>query len=161
MTVPVQTHEEPTTEALTLGKIAAIARKHLFLVLACCIAVFALSLFWTLGQSKIYRSESLLRLDPDPPKPLGNRVELIQAGSGDYWNHREFYESEYRIMRSMRVARAAVSALGLNADPVFLRIRPADRAAFKPVTVAEAAEILVSRISVEPVKDSSLVIIRY
>ena len=152
---------EHAPELLTPGRVLAILRKHVMLVLACCVCIFAVALFWSLGQSKIYRSEALVRLDPDPPKPLGARVELVQGSASSYWNHREFYESEYRIMRSMRVAAATVTALGLNADPNFLRIKASERAKFKPVSVKEAAEILISRLVVEPVKDSSLVNVRY
>jgi len=156
----IRTSASSPEEPLTPARLMRIARKHVAIVAACCVTVVALTLFWTLGQSRIYRSEALIRLDPDPPKPLGGRVELVQEPS-NYWSHREFYESEYRVMRSMRVAVATVNALGLNADPTFLRIKVADRSKFKPVPVADAANILISRVSVEPVKESSLVVIRY
>src|SRR5438132_1548332 len=109
----VRPNESTAADLLTPARVVAILRKHAMLVIACCVSVFALTLFWSLGQSKIYRSEALVRLDPDPPKPLGTRVELVQESRSSYWNHREFYESEYRIMRSMRVAMATVTALGL------------------------------------------------
>lgn len=157
---PTSTADSSNDEPLTFGRMLLIARKHLALIVACWVAVVAVTLFWTLGQPKIYRSAALLRLDPDPPKPLGTRVELLQE-SGNYWSHREFYESEYRVMRSMRVATATVNALGLNADPNFLRVKVTDRSKFKPVSVSDAAQILIGRTSVEPVKDSSLAIIRY
>jgi len=144
--------------AMTPARVLRTARKYLPLVLACLVGVGLLTTFWSLGQRKIYRAETLLRLDPDPPKPLGQKVELV-SGSSSYWNHREFFESEYRIMRSMRVAIGAVRALGLHSDPGFLDAK--DREHFKPVAPEEAAGLLISRLSVEAVKDSSLAVLRY
>ncbi len=128
------------------------------LFLACVAAVTALSVFWTLSQARIYRSSAMLRLEPNPPKPLGQRVELITTSS-DYWNRKEFYESEFRVMRSMRVATAVVRTLGLNADPGFLRVKPREVGTFKPIDVTDAAAVLISRLSVDPVRDSDLAVV--
>jgi capsular exopolysaccharide synthesis family protein len=142
---------------LTMADFLRVARKHLILVTASWTAVFLTCLFWTLGQQKTYRAEAMLRLDPDPPKPLGQRVELVAGNSSSYWSRREFYETEYRIIKSLRVGAAVVRARGLNADPGFLK--GTGRTA--PVSVEDAAKIFAQRLTVEPVKDSSLVIVRY
>lgn len=150
---------KPATGA-TLGELLLIARKHVLLVVACFVSVLAGTIFWTLGQPKIYRAETMIRLDPDPPKPLGARVETMGGGS-NYYNRREFYESEYRIIRSMSVAMATVRALGLQADPDFAGVKPGDRSRFKPLLVEDAARILIGRVSVDPVKESSLAVVHY
>src|SRR5207249_2225863 len=123
-------------------------------------ACVAVAFFITLGQTRVYRAEAMLRLDPDPPRPLGQRVELV-SDNANLWNRREFYESEFRIMRSRRVAVATVRALGLNASPAFLGVKPTDRAKFKPISETDAADILISRLTVEPVRDSSLATLAY
>ncbi len=146
---------------VSLRDIFNIARKHVLLVLVCWIAVVAIVLFWTLGQAKIYRAEVLLRLDPDPPRPLGQKVEVVGREASSYWNRREFYESEYRIMKSMRLCVAVVRSLGLNADPSFVGVRQSKQAGWKPISVDEAAELLAKRLIVEPLKESSLVYYRY
>jgi len=143
------------------ARLLEAARKHLPLIISCCVAVIVATLFWTLGQAKVYRAEAMLRLDPDPPRPLGHRVELLSTSTGSYWNRREFYESEFRIMRSMKVALATVRSLGLNADPGFMNIPAKDRSSFRPADVKDAAELLIQRLSVEPVKESSLAVLRY
>src|SRR5258708_7853886 len=86
---------------------------------------------------------------PPGPLPLGARVEVVSGGS-NYWNRREFYESEYRIMRSLRVAMAVVRALRLNTDPGFFNAKPG--APFKPTDVEAAGRVLIGRLTVEPVK---------
>lgn len=144
---------------LTPAQFLKIARKHSTLFLACVASVTALAAFWTLSQPKIYRSTAMLRLDPNPPKPLGQRVELVTANDGGYWNRREFYESEFRIIRSMRVAMEVVRTLGLNADPGFLGIKPGQVKSFKSWEVADAAVVLISRLGVEPIKESNLAVV--
>jgi len=147
--------------AMTHADVIRIVRKHLLLVLACWVTLVAVVAFWTMGQPRIYRAESLLRLDPDPPRPLGQQVDLMTSGPSKYWNHREFYETEFRVMRSRRVALAVVRQLALHADPDFLGVPPARRSGFIPSSPEDAAYLLVARLSVEPVKDSSLVYLRY
>ncbi len=148
----------PESEALSTANVLRLVRKHALLVAACLVATASAALFWTLGQPKVYRAETLLRLDPNPPKPLGNRVELV-SDSTSWWNRREFYETEFRVMRSSKVASATVRQLGLHADSSFLGAKSAS--GFKPVPVLDAAKVVNARLSVEPVKDSSLVYMRF
>jgi polysaccharide biosynthesis transport protein len=147
-------------EAVTPVRVLHIVRKYALLVAACVAATAAATFFWSLGQQRIYRAEVMLRLDPEPARPLGQKVELV-SNSTPWINHREFFSTEYRVMRSMRVAMTVVRTLGLHADPAFLNVPAARRADFKPWPVEDAATLLISRISVDPVKDSSLVILRY
>ncbi len=146
-------------DALTPGQFLRTARKHILLFFACVLSVVALSAFWTMSQARIYRSAAMLRLDPNPPRPLGHGVELVTPE--DLWNRHEFFESEFRIMRSNRVATAVVRTLGLNADPGFLRVKQSQLASFKPIDVDDAAAVLISRLLVEPVRDSNLVTVAY
>ncbi|MGZ3453707.1 MAG: GumC family protein [Polyangiales bacterium] len=146
----------PDNERMTRANVGRLLRKHGSLVVACVLAVVAVTFFWTLGQPRIYRSEALLRFDPNPPKPLGNRVELV-SDSTSWWNRREFYETELRVVRSTRVSSATVRQLGLQADSGFMGAK----GPIKPIPILDAAHVLSGRLSVEPVKDSSLVYIRY
>jgi succinoglycan biosynthesis transport protein ExoP len=161
---PAPTHVPalPDEGGFTMGRLVRAGRKHALLVVACWLAVVALGLFWTLGQNKVYRAEAVLRLSPEAPRPLGQRVEIVgNQGDSYFWNHREFFESEFRIMRSMRVSLAVVRSLGLAADPDFLHVKPKDRAKFKPIAIEDAANILISRLSVEPGRESALATLRY
>jgi capsular exopolysaccharide synthesis family protein len=146
----------PDNERLSRANVGRLLRKHGSLVAACVLAVVAATFFWTLGQPRLYRSEALLRMDPNPPRPLGNRIELV-SDSTSWWNRREFYETELRVIRSTRVSAATVRQLGLHADAGFLGVK----GPVKPVPVLDAAKIVSARVTVEPVKDSSLVYLRY
>ncbi|MBI2388854.1 MAG: polysaccharide biosynthesis tyrosine autokinase [Deltaproteobacteria bacterium] len=128
---------------------------------ACIAAAAAAAFFWSLGQARVYRAEVMLRLDPEPARPLGQKVELVSSTPPWAVNHREFFATEHRVMRSMRVATAVVRTLGLQNDASFLGVPAAHRAQFKPWLVEDAAIVLISRVSVDPVKDSSLVVLHY
>ncbi|KYF77390.1 protein tyrosine kinase [Sorangium cellulosum] len=138
--------------------------KHWAIALTTMIFVALSVTFYTLGQKKIYQSTSTLQFDPNPPRPLGRGVDtVVDMGSGSYWNNREYYETQYKVMRSMRVALAVVAQLNLHNDAYFLKDLPRDAAAPPPMSVSpeEAAEELRERLVVEPVKDSRLAIVRY
>jgi hypothetical protein len=69
--------------------------------------------FNTLGQTKIYQAAATLQFDPNPPRPLGGKVEtVVDMGSGPVWDTREYYETQYQIIQSMHVALTVVSELG-------------------------------------------------
>lgn len=150
-------HDEPAI--LTPTWFVGVLYKQWPLIIATIVAVVAAVGFWTLGQKKIYRSEVLLRLSPEAPKVLGKNVDGLQDATGIFFFRREFFETEFRVMKSMRVALATVRALGLNADPGFMRAK--DPTKFSPVAAEDAAAVLISRLSVEPVRDSSLAGLRY
>ncbi|WP_437286435.1 GumC family protein [Sorangium sp. So ce406] len=138
--------------------------KHWAIALTTMIFVALSVTFYTLGQKKIYQSTSTLQFDPNPPRPLGRGVDtVVDMGAGSYWNNREYYETQYKVMRSMRVALAVVAQLNLHNDAYFLKDLPRDAAAPPPMSVSpeEAAEELRERLVVEPVKDSRLAIVRY
>ncbi|WP_437525866.1 polysaccharide biosynthesis tyrosine autokinase [Sorangium sp. So ce726] len=138
--------------------------KHWAIALTTLLCVALSVTFYTLGQKKIYQSTATLQFDPNPPRPLGRGVDtVVDMGSGSYWNNREYYETQYKVMRSMRVALAVVAQLNLQNDAYFLKDLPRDAAAPAPMSVSpeEAAELLRERLAVEPVKDSRLAIVRY
>ncbi|WP_437673362.1 GumC family protein [Sorangium sp. So ce131] len=138
--------------------------KHWAIALTTLIFVALGVTFYTLGQKKIYQSAATVQFDPNPPRPLGRGVDtVVDMGAGSYWNNREYYETQYKVIRSMRVATAVVAQLNLQNDAYFLENLPKDAAppAAKAVSPEEAAALLRDRLSVEPVKDSRLAVLRY
>ncbi|WP_234022966.1 GumC family protein [Sorangium cellulosum] len=138
--------------------------KHWAIALTTLIFVALSVTFYTLGQKKIYQSSATVQFDPNPPRPLGRGVDtVVDMGAGSYWNNREYYETQYKVIRSMRVATAVVAQLNLQNDVYFLDNLPKDAAPppAKSVSPEEAATLLRDRLSVEPVKDSRLAVLRY
>lgn len=138
-------------------------RKNLILVAATALTIALGTTFYTLGQTKIYEANATVLFDPQPPRPLGKEVQaIVDTGSGAYWNNKEYYRTQYWVIQSMRVASAVVKQLGLNKDPAFLDDARADsNASPREVSVEAAAQKLREDLTVEPVKESRLALVRY
>lgn len=118
--------------------------------------------FYTLGQTKIYQAAATIQFDPNPPRPLGGKVEtVVDMGSGSSWDNHEYYETQFKILTSQRVATVVVSQLGLDHDAGFLRNSPPGAKPL-PLTVSEeaAAGALRGRVRVEAIKDSRLAVVK-
>lgn len=153
-------------EAFDIGNLVLFQylRKYWITALATAVVVTTLAVFFTLGQKRIYEAHTTVMLDPSPPRPLGNNVETVtDMGADDFWNNQEYYETQYHIMKSRRVALAVVNELGLQNDLAFVRnlAEGIDAERGQPVEAETAAEILRSRLEVAPVKDSRLATVKY
>jgi polysaccharide biosynthesis transport protein len=140
-----------------------MVRKHWATALATAIAISVSMAFYTLGQTKIYESSATIHFDPNPPRPLGGKVEtVVDLGSGPVWDTREYYETQYQIIQSMRVSQAVVAELGLQRDAAFIYNLPKEAPVPKmgQITEEQAADVLRGRLKVEPVKGSRLASVR-
>lgn len=139
-----------------------MVRKNWATAVLTALAVTLAVTFYTLGQKKIYQAAATIQFDPNPPRPLGGKVEaVVDMGAGSYWDNHEYYETQYKIITSLKVSTAVVNQLGLNHDAAFLANAPPGTPV-QPVTVSEeaAASVLRYRIHVDPVKDSRLAVVK-
>jgi capsular exopolysaccharide synthesis family protein len=135
-------------------------RRSWLLILAIFAASVLIAGLGTLRQRKIYRSSSTIEIAPSPPRPLGSQVQTMMDSTGSYWNNKEYYETQLRIITSSTVLLEVVRRLNLNGDGGFIANLPAAASPTNPKTSVEAARgVLASRISLEPVKNSRLVMI--
>jgi capsular exopolysaccharide synthesis family protein len=124
-------------------------------------AVAAVGVF-TLRQQKIYSATASLVIDSNMPQILGEGVrEAVEVGAGTYWYSKEFYETQYKVIKSRGIAQRAVEQLGLDRDLSFLGIDklPKEKQE-RALERIDAVAILQGRIFIEPVKDSRIVNIR-
>ncbi|MEZ4441063.1 MAG: polysaccharide biosynthesis tyrosine autokinase [Polyangiaceae bacterium] len=145
-----------TTQDLLIWQ---MLRKYWGTALIATVVTIVATVFFTLGQTKIYEAHATVLFDPTPPRPLGSRVEsVVDMGSGSFWNNQEFYETQYNIIKSRRVALTVVTELGLQNDGAFLdNLPPGEQPAVNRTKTPElAAEELRKRLSVEPIKDSRM-----
>jgi capsular exopolysaccharide synthesis family protein len=131
--------------------------KYLILVVTAITTVMVA--LWTLRQPKVYAASTTVEFDPTPPRPLGAQVEEVSAGLESYWSTREYYSTQFQVLQSQRVAEAVVRQLGLQHDPEFLGVSRDRRGSFRSVSVTAAAGVFRSRLRVESVKDSRLVLL--
>ena len=117
-------------------------------------------IFYTLRQPKIYEATCTIEYDPNPTRPLGRDVEDVANPASSFWATREFFATQNRVISSRTVAERVVRELGLHQDPSFAYVPDDQRADWRGIDVEQAAGLLRSRLSVEPVDDTRLVAIR-
>lgn len=160
MSQPVRENVPSASEPLDIGAIARSCLKHWKLVLAITAAVTLAMAFYVRGQTKIYRATLSIQIDPSAIRPLGNEVQAPGDSTNVYWTNKEYYETQYKILESRKIAEQVVLLLHLNRDAHFLKNLPADAKApplTKEVPVSVAAEVVRSRLSATPIKNSRLV----
>jgi succinoglycan biosynthesis transport protein ExoP len=120
------------------------------------------ALHLTRKQTKIYEASAQLIIDLEAPRYLPyNGNEIVSLGSGKTWNTKEFFETQFRIIRSRGVSAVVVERLGLTRDPDFLgltQLPPEERE--ERLARADAASALVGRISLLPAAESHVVSVR-
>lgn len=138
-------------------------RKHWLTAISTAVMVTVGAGFWTMRQKRIFEATATVQFDPTPPKPLGGKVEtVVEPGNGAMWDTREYYETQYQIIQSRRVALGVVKELGLNRDFAFIQNLPKGAKApdLEPISEDDAADILRGRVWVEGVKMSRLATVR-
>lgn len=151
----------PPEETIDLRAYLAVLLKRKWSIAAVFLLVVAAVGVWTARQPKIYKASTSVIIDPRAPKALNDVNDVIDLGAGSYWATKEFYETEYKVIQSREVAERVVRRLGLDKDPDFLGVSriedPQERK--EALEDADAAGILQSMISVEPVRDSRMVMV--
>jgi len=162
------TPPKPTTErresTVDLMAVWRAVRKHWLTTLAVMLLIGVGSAFVTLSQTKIFEAEATILFDPNPPRPLGARVDsVVEMGAGATWDTREYYETQYQLITSSRIAKRVVKQMGLQRDAGFVQmtapgVQPKPLAA--PLEEDTASDILRGRLRVEPVKGSRMAKVR-
>jgi capsular exopolysaccharide synthesis family protein len=129
-------------------------RKHWAIVLAATMVSLGGALAYAKTATRIYQAQSMLEIEPNPVQPLKDKS--LDMGMGDYWDAHEYYATQYRIMVSDRVLGKVVKDMALTRDGAFLGRAPPPEG----VSLASATDALRGRVTVEPVKNSRLVLIK-
>lgn len=152
------------TSSLDLGAVWRPIRKYWLTVIAIAVLVTIGAAYWTMRQTKIYEAYGTVQFDPNPPRPLGGKVEsVVELGSGAVWDTREYYETQYQVIQSRKVALDVVRAEGLTHDYCFLMMLPSTclvPANFEDAEEEDAADALRGRVRVDPIKMSRLASVR-
>jgi len=128
-----------------LGELAKILLKRRWTVITFFLVVSVLITIATLLQTPVYRATAVVRIETEAPDIVGFK-EVVALGLQNYWASKEFYETQFRIIRSRPVATEVIEKLKLNQQPPF---------ANQP----NPEEILTNMIEINPIKSSQLVAI--
>jgi capsular exopolysaccharide synthesis family protein len=147
---------------ISVAQLWRAVRKSWWLPLLAVMVCLASAFAYTLGQPRIFEATAAVSFDPNPPRPLGQKVEQIVDTSGDYWNRREYYNTQYWVLTSREVLDEVVQQLGLDRDVGFVSGSLSTERSSKPLLpVNKVASILESRLVVTPVPESRLAKVTY
>jgi len=105
-------------------------------------AGLAIGLLAGFAQTPEYRASAMLQIEP--PTPTFLTVTDALVGGGNYWQHADFYNTQFKVLTSKSVGEKAVAHLKLTDKPPF-QGHP------------DPGSLFMSHVSVEPVPDSRLV----
>jgi len=128
------------------------------------LAVLAATVLITERQPRIYRATAALIIEATPPRVLSGVKDVVELGSGStYWAMRDYFQTQYKVIRGLEVCDRVVARLRLDEDPEFLGLRPGeeidDATRQNRLENKVPARVLQSRITVEPVRDSMMVFV--
>ncbi len=155
--------QSENSQEATLPFLFGVIWKHKWLVAAFITLVMIATVIFTKRQTRLYEAKTQLVIELNAPQYLSNRGrEVVSLGTGYSWNTREFFETQYRIIRSRMVAKIVVERLGLERDLDFLGVNQLEDEAARArrLETVDPVAIVVRSISVEPVADSRVVLIK-
>lgn len=77
----------------------------------------------TVRAPRIYRSASLLLIEQNAPEVLSGVREVYDLGTAAFWATQEYYETQYRIIRSRPVAEKVVMLHGLGSATILEELK--------------------------------------
>ena len=118
--------------------------RHRSFLVACAVVGLLLGLVVALVQTPEYRAAVMLQIEP--PTPTIMTVTDALVGAGGYWQNTDFYNTQFKILRSKGLGERVIAKLKLT-----------DREPFK--SSSDPATLFMSEVGVEPVPESRLVLV--
>jgi succinoglycan biosynthesis transport protein ExoP len=135
----------------------AVLRKW-WLILLCAAVATAGAGAWTIRQPKLYKAAASLIIDVRAAQVLTGVTDVYDVG-GRGWAPSAFFQTEFEVMKSRRVARAAAERMGLPLDEKRNGLGgiadPAERA--RRQAALDPADLATGRYAIEPDKLSNVV----
>jgi succinoglycan biosynthesis transport protein ExoP len=137
--------------------------KRIWTILLVSLAVFTLVAVYTFKQRKVYEARTSLIIELSTPQVLGRDVQpVMDLSQADLWNTDQYFETQYRIIKSRKLAEKVVEKLGLADDPVFLGIDHLEdeEKISKALQDIDPIERLISLTEVEPAAKTRIVTVK-
>ena len=141
--VPAADPALPGDRDIDLRYYAGLLWRHRAFLGACALVGLLLGLVVALVQTPEYRAAVLLQIEPPPPT-FASVSDALLVGAGNYWQNTDFYNTQFKVLRSKGLGEKVVARLKLT-----------DREPFK--SSADAATLFMTHVGVEPVPESRLV----
>jgi capsular exopolysaccharide synthesis family protein len=134
----------PSERELDIRYYGDLLWKSRYFIAATAVVGLALGVFVAYLQTPEYRAGAMLQIEP--PTPTFLTVTDALVGGGNYWQHADFYNTQFKVLRSKGLGEKAVERLHLK-----------DRPPFKDNP--EAASLFLAHVTIEPIAESRLVVV--
>lgn len=157
----------PTEPPLDLRQYWRVVSKRRWLILAAFAVVMTVAVIYTLRLPKIYSATTTLIIETSAPKVLNGQVQDVAEQSQPFWVSKEYYETQYNVLKSRAVAERVVQKLRVGRDDKLLALDIVESAEVRERGLKslqnlrqvmtgrpDPASLVLGRVQVEPVKDS-------
>jgi polysaccharide biosynthesis transport protein len=147
MSAPVLPEPEtaaPSERDLDVRYYAGLLWRSRSFLLAAALVGLLLGLVVALIQTPEYRAAAMLQIEP--PTPTFMTVTDALVGAGNYWQNADFYNTQFKVLRSKGLAEKVVERLKLKDRPPY-QDNP------------DAPFLFLARVGVEPIPESRLVMV--
>jgi capsular exopolysaccharide synthesis family protein len=114
-------------------------------VLACALVGAALGVLVGFMQTPQYQSGTMLQIEPPTPTFM-TVTDALLAGGGSYWQNADFYNTQWKVLRSKGLGEKVVKRLKLQDRPPF-QGHP------------DPGGLFMAHVSVDPIPESRLVVV--
>jgi capsular exopolysaccharide synthesis family protein len=132
----------PAEGALDVRYYAGLLWRGRRIVLAAALVGLGLGLLVAFLQTPEYRASAMLQLEPPTPVFMGVSDALV--GGGNYWQNADFYNTQFRVLKSRGLGEKLVAYLKLNEYEPFK-------------DAADPGTLFMENVSVDPIPESRLV----
>jgi uncharacterized protein involved in exopolysaccharide biosynthesis len=143
---------------IDLRKYWLVVSKRRWIIAASAALMTAAGIAYSSRQPSYYQAAATVIVDPMAPKALGKEIsEVVELGAGNFWGNEDYYNTQYKIIRSLSLAKAVAHKYHLGHDK---RLVPAPPPGASEEQLEDAAAgAVLGRISVVPAKGTRVVAI--
>ena len=139
---PVAEPSFPGDRDIDVRYYAGLLWRYRALLVACALVGLLLGLVVALIQTPEYEAGVMLQIEP--PSPTFMTVTDALVGAGGYWQNTDFYNTQFKVLRSKGLGEKVVARLKLT-----------DKEPFK--SSADPASLFMAHVAVVPIPESRLV----
>ncbi|MFI0399763.1 MAG: GumC family protein [Thiolinea sp.] len=131
------------------------------LVLGITAGIILLALLLTILSSPVYRATATLQIERESTRVVD--VDLINTG--DIRDTRDFYETQFQLIRQYSLIEKVIDKLNLTDDVIRQSLLGKIKKQFSPVNDANSKVVLanatIENLNIEPIKNSRLVAVHF
>ncbi len=121
----------PGDRDIDLRYYAGLLWRHRAFLGACALVGLLLGLVVALVQTPEYRAAVLLQIEPPPPT-FASVSDALLVGAGNYWQNTDFYNTQFKVLRSKGLGEKVVARLKLTDREPFKSSADAGHALHEP-----------------------------